>query len=350
MKMLTRELKTKLTKLQEITAKGADVVDGILFKNNELIAYNLEIGVKTKIDTNSDESFIIPTKTISLINSINDDFVEIKENDNKLNINFGKTKTKHATYQVNEFAEIPDIKEKEKTQIKLSEFVNAINLTMYATSKDPNQAILNGLLVKGDGKELNFVGVDGYRLAKITVDSNASCEFIIPNRTLSFLSKLTPTGETMTIKVSSNHLQFETSEYTIFSRAISGNFVDYNKVITNDNQSVLINKNRIIETINRVTILQDSKIKSPAKMTFKEKKLIVEYLNESVNYTDEIEVESELKEEKTIGVNPKYLLECLKNIKADKVNFKISGELNPIIVENDNQLSVVLPVRIKPAT
>jgi DNA polymerase III sliding clamp (beta) subunit (PCNA family) len=57
-------------------------LQGILLKDNYLIAYNLEIAVKAKLDIETDESYIIPIKKIDLIIKLQDGIIEIKADNN----------------------------------------------------------------------------------------------------------------------------------------------------------------------------------------------------------------------------------------------------------------------------
>jgi DNA polymerase-3 subunit beta len=200
-------------------------------------------------------------------------------------------------------------------------------------------------MINGNGGTIDFVALDGYRVATQSINNKTEFKIIIPNKTISFLLKLNLTEEKVKIKCNDKQIQIETVEYTIISRLIQGEFIDYKKAIPEEFNQVEIEKKKILEIMGRALLLQDGKVKQVTKLIFEKDKMTILHETESSQYQDEIKIKSNI--EMTIGVNPKYLFECFKNLNQEIVLVKISEELKPIIVETQNQLSIVLPVRIK---
>jgi len=58
-----------------------------------------------------------------------------------------------------------------------------------------------------------------------------------------------------------------------------------------------------------------------------------------INYSGEKEIE--------IGFNPKYLIDVLKNLEDDDVNFEVNDQTKPgVIRKGDGYIYVVLPMQV----
>ena len=87
MRVEKSEIAGKLRKLKNILNRRLDSAElnGVLFKDNCLYATNIEIGIKTTINSvNDNESFIIPKAAIDLIENLPEGMVEIISEDNKI--------------------------------------------------------------------------------------------------------------------------------------------------------------------------------------------------------------------------------------------------------------------------
>ena len=80
MKIQKMELAQKLNKIKSVVPKKTTqaVLQGILVKDGYLIANNMEMTVKAKIEGTEGESFIIPERAFDLINNLPDGEMEIK--------------------------------------------------------------------------------------------------------------------------------------------------------------------------------------------------------------------------------------------------------------------------------
>ena len=86
MKIQKTELAQKLNKIKGVVPKKTTqaVLQGILVKDGYLIANNMEMTVKAKIEGTEGKSFIIPERAFDLINNLPDGDMEIsaaKKND-----------------------------------------------------------------------------------------------------------------------------------------------------------------------------------------------------------------------------------------------------------------------------
>ena len=94
MKIQKMELATKLNQIKGVVPKKTTmpILQGILVKEGYLIANNLEMTVKAKLEGTEGECFIIPERAFDLINNLPDGEVDISvSNGNTMTIRADKT-------------------------------------------------------------------------------------------------------------------------------------------------------------------------------------------------------------------------------------------------------------------
>ena len=84
--------------------------------------------------------------------------------------------------------------------------------------------------------QLRLIGVDGYRLAIRTETVKYDGEdisFIVPKKTVRELIKLLnpEEDENISVSVGKRHIVFEVGQYSIISRLLEGEFLDYNAAV-----------------------------------------------------------------------------------------------------------------------
>ena len=143
---------------------------------------------------------------------------------------------------------------------------------------------------------------------------------------------------------------FTTAGYTIMSRLIEGEFLNYHNVIPKGSRtSVVLNTKEFIETIERASLIITERLKNPLRISFTEGKVVVRCQTNLGRVVDEFNAQCE-GDEVEIGFNNRYLLDALRNARTEQVKLEISGPLSPVKVlptEGSDFLYLVLPVRFK---
>ena len=97
MKVQKTELAAKLNKIKGVVPKKTTmpILQGILVNEGYLIANNMEMTVKAKLEGTEDECFIIPERAFDLINNLPDGEVDISVTaENTITIKADKLKQK----------------------------------------------------------------------------------------------------------------------------------------------------------------------------------------------------------------------------------------------------------------
>jgi DNA polymerase-3 subunit beta len=229
-----------------------------------------------------------------------------------------------------------------------------IERTLYAVSQDEKKPAHTGELFEIELDKLTIVALDGYRLAIVErpITAVKDIRIIVPSKTMNEVSHLLANDDEETVHISANrrYVVFTTAGYTIMSRLIEGEFLNYHNVIPNGSRtSVVLDTKEFIETIERASLIITERLKNPLRISFTEGKVVVRCQTNLGRVVDEFNAQCE-GDEVEIGFNNRYLLDALRNARTEQVKLEISGPLSPVKVlptEGSDFLYLVLPVRFK---
>jgi len=327
-----------------------------------LTGYNLELGITKMIEviTREEGEIILPARLLAdiLNKSADGDVTFTTDNKNLTVITNSSSEYTILGIDAKEYPDIPTINEENKFSLPASLMKSMISQTLFAVSVSDQIPITTGTLFDLSDNMLNMVSVDGCRLAmrKEAVKVNGNFYFVVPGKTLSEIQKLIIklTGEDeeekVDINVSRKHIIFTIKGYSIVSRLLEGEFLDYHSAIPNDCQStVRLSTREFIRSIDRASIIITDKIKSHIKCIFDSDNINVSCVTTMGKVNDNLAAKLE-GEPVTIGFNNKYMTDALKASECDEVILQFNGPLAPIKIlptEGDSFLFLVLPVRLK---
>ena len=204
------------------------------------------------------------------------------------------------------------------------------------------------------GAEQTIVALDGYRLAIVErpITAVKDIRIIVPSKTMTEVSHLLANDDEEDVHISANrrYVVFTTAGYTIMSRLIEGEFLNYRNVIPAGSRTrVTIDTKDFISTIERASLIITERLKNPLRISFTEGKVVVRCQTNLGRVVDEFSAACE-GDEVEIGFNNRYLLDALRNARTEQVRMEISGPLSPVKVlpvEGNDFLYLVLPVRFK---
>ena len=199
-----------------------------------------------------------------------------------------------------------------------------------------------------------MVALDGYRLAIVErpVTATKDILIIIPAKTMTEVLHLLPADPEEEVHLFANrrYAVFKTNGYTIMSRLIEGEFLNYRNVIPEGYRTrVTVDCRDFIETIERTSLIITERMKNPLRVLFESGHVTVRCQTNLGRVVDEFDAKSE-GEDVEIGFNNRYLLDALRNADCEQVVFEISGPLSPVKIlptEGNAFTYLVLPVRFK---
>ena len=144
---------------------------------------------------------------------------------------------------------------------------------------------------------------------------------------------------------------FTTCGYTIMSRLIEGDFLNYEGVIPKEHRTtVVVDCRQFINTLERASLIINERIKNPLRVTFSEEAVTVRCQTTLGKVVDEFRPDKFEGDTVEIGFNNRYMLDALRNSRAERLMLQINGPLSPVKVlpeEGTDFIYLVLPVRFK---
>ena len=338
------------------------VLEGILLKAEgfqlTLTGYDLEMGIVTTIEANVKEpgEIVLNAKLLSsMVSRMPSGQITIQSAENgKTTIQSGVAQFEIQSMSATDFPELPNTGAEETLNIPTGVLRGMIDRTLYAVSQDEKKPAHTGELFEILPDKLTVVALDGYRLAIVErpVKAVKDIRIIVPSKTMNEVSHLLANDDEEAVHICANrrYVVFMTAGYTIMSRLIEGEFLNYHNVIPDGSRTrVTLDTKEFIETIERASLIITERLKNPLRISFTEGKVVVRCQTNLGRVVDEFNAKCE-GDDVEIGFNNRYLLDALRNARTEQVRLEISGPLSPVKVlpaEGNDFLYLVLPVRFK---
>jgi len=322
----------------------------------KISATNLEVGVNYWLGAKVEKegAITVPARLLTdVVNSLSTEKVELEIEEMNLHVNSQNDKLVIKGISVDEFPLIPSI---ENTSFKISSRVlrEALNLVNFAAALDEARPVLSGIYFNVDSDKLTLAATDSYRLAEKIVKLDKKItdkyEIIIPARALIELARtLADIDEDIKICIGDNQVLFAASELEFTSRLIEGNFPNYKQIIPETNDTKAIVKASELTSVLKVASLFARESANSVNIFVRSKgKIEVNATSSQIgDSTSVIEAEVSGKDGE-ISFNSKYILDVLSNIKEERVEFEISGKLNPGVVRPEGRKDytyIIMPLR-----
>lgn len=351
-----------------ITSKAAAVkttmsaLEGVLLELNgnslTVTGYNLEIGIRTNIEVTGieDGSTVINAKRLGdIIRKMpSGDITLCCDNSNLATISYKDTELSVLCMNAGDYPDIPTIYPEKSFSMPQGIIKSMITQTKYACAMVDTKPALMGCKFEIDNNMLNVVAVDGIRIAlrqEPCVYENI--EFIVPLRTLEELTHILTDNndKNITFCIDKNQISFELEGYTMISRLIDGEFIQYKKHLSvESNIFAEINCREIIEMIDRSMLVITEKTKCPIRCEFNGDSLSLSCTTALGKINDKISIKYN-GEPLVIGFNAKYLLDAFKACDTDTAKIMLSeSAVAPIIIvptEGRAFTFLLLPMRLK---
>lgn len=355
-----------VTKLQRIVGSknSMPVLEGILISAEQgkvtMVSYNLEMGMKKELyaHTTEEGDIVINARLLGdILRRMKGVQVEIST-DEKLMCHI---KCEDAVFDIMgmasiDFPEMPSIGDGKKFSLEGNLLNDMVKGTLFAVSQiEGTRPILTGINVTVKDGILQFVAIDGYRLAirreKVNLDDELN--IIIAGKALGEVIKLiSEETENVEIAVADRLIMFCIDGYYFISRLLEGEFVNYQKTIPAEyRQTVTVKTNDLIEVIERVSLLINDSFSTPVRCIFNEDHIVLSSATSMGRATDTFMVTLE-GDPFEIGLNSRYLLEALRAVDDEYVKILFNGANAGVILkssneENEDFLYMIMPMRLK---
>lgn len=349
MKIQKTELATKLNQIKGVVPKKTTmpILQGILVKEGYLIANNLEMTVKAKLEGTEGECFIIPERAFDLINNLPDGEVDISvSNGNTMTIRADKIKNKYQTMDPEPFP-VADIDgEGSEFTLKAGQLLESVKRVSYAIPQQGGNATMSTMCLQAKDGQLNFVGLDGHVLAWDKIDYDGEFELLIPKNTIDKLKTLGLTGE-VRIRHSNAMAIFATDDFEICTRLVQGEYYKYQNMFKELPLHTVISRKELLDAMVRAKMCIAEKC--PVKFEIAGSQLGLSIKDQTTDYHETVDLQENISEELTIGFDARLVIETLKAFDCDNVGISLQSPKMPMIIEAEDSdfKTIVLPVAIK---
>lgn len=361
----TKELSTACNNVIRAVSSKVTIptIEGILIECGSdtlsLTGYDFEFGINTilSVDVVEPGAIVINAKVLcEIIRKLADENVTIETKGNSVSIISGAAQYNITGIDADEYPELPSVNGGIPLEFNQQLLYSMILQTLFAVAdNESSNPVYTGLKFEIKENKLTLIGVDGYRLAirnEVINYEGENLTFIVPKKTIRELIKLLDLEDdkNISIRIGRRHIVFEVENYSIISRLLEGDFLDYNSAVPKTVQTtVLINTNDAINCIERTLPVIENNQKNPIRCLFDGDQMrvsTVSSLGRVVDYThantsgDRVE----------IGFNSKFVLDALNASDTDEVKIELNGPVSPVKImpiNGENFLFLVLPMRLR---
>jgi len=216
--------------------------------------------------------------------------------------------------------------------------IEVVNIALNYVGKDETRPTMTGVYF--DSKNGKIASTDAHKLFSRNAHELTE-SFIINKKTAKLLSLLSDSYE---VYKSDNIIKFESTNGTIISRIIDGNYPNYEAIMPKNNDKIFeLDKAKLVKVINEA-IKCANKTTKQVIFSFKNNIATVssEELDLGLEYSCEMEAKCNTDFE--IAFNGKFLLDILANIQEYRIELKCSENNRAALINTD---FLLMPVMIK---
>ncbi len=276
-------------------------------------------------------------------------------NDCDININYGISSINVKGFESEQFPQLPDMQGDVSGTMPGSVFARVTKQTSIAAANDDIQPILTGIMMDIKGADVNFVATDFHRLTMTKsvwqTANTAAVQVIVPVKTMLEAAALADGEEVVELTINRSNICFTIGSTIIISRLISGQFPDYMSIIPKEEilvHRIFVDKNLLNSSLKRASILSKD-ANNTVRLEFKPEQIIMTANTSEIGNIREIIPANVAGDDLLVGYNLKYILDFLRVSTGDGVYLKLSGNLTPgTMTEEDNEgfVYIILPLRL----
>jgi len=228
---------------------------------------------------------------------------------------------------------------------------DAFKKTSYAMSSDEARYILNAILLSLKDDKLIVVATDGRRLALVENDvdlpKDSQGDLLVPSKTVAEIQRLLKDKGTVTLGYTDNQISFDMDGLVMVSKLVDGVYPNYRQVIpTESKERISLERETFQQAIRRAALLTSDK-NNAVKLHFTKNNLAITANSPDLGESRESLAINYKGPEISIGFNPEFLIDPLRNVENDEIFFELTDELSPGVMKiNAPFLYVIMPLRV----
>lgn len=280
--------------------------------------------------------------------------IELSLEGDKVHLRSGKSQFSLSTLPADQFPNIEEDDHDISIAFKQNEFKSMIEATAFAMAQQDVRYYLNGMLLEIGSQYVRTVATDGHRLAMASMSTDMELpelkQVIVPRKGIIELARLlSDEDEEVEISIGQSHVFSKIGNYRFTSKLIDGKFPDYNRVIPQGGDKIVIADRHALKAVfSRASILSHENIRG-IQLHLSNNQIQVFANNpeheQAEDYLDVIYDGGDLQ----IGFNVSYLIDVMNAISDDSVKLTLSNSNSSALIEStdsSDRLYVVMPMRL----
>lgn len=342
------------------------ILEDVLFDLNgntlTLTASDGETTIRTSIDVENAEG---AGKVASGARLLLDTLKEFPEqplsfliDENNFGVNMVSTNGTYSFVGVNgnEYPEMP-ANEEDTHSIMMSSkmLLDAINKTIFCTADDELRPVMNGIFFDIATDKITLVATDAHRLVRYSntsVSAEEPVSFILPKKPAMLLKNILGKDDSdVVITFGQKNAKFEFNQTTVVCRQIEGRFPNYNAVIPQNNQNVVVvDRQTLINACKRVAVFANTGT-SLLKLALSENQIKISAQDIDFSTSAEETISCEYNGmPMSIGFKAPFLIEILGTITSADVRLQLADPARAGLIlpteneENQDLLLLLMPM------
>ncbi|HEY8464748.1 MAG TPA: DNA polymerase III subunit beta [Bacillota bacterium] len=343
-----------------IAAKSTlPILTGIYLETKEdllrCVATDLEISIEVKvpqIQVIQPGTIVLPGKTfVEIVRHLPAVPVEIATNDDSSMVTISSQTSSYQLpiFPVEEYPAFSEIRDGDHFEVNGDALREAIRQTIYATIIEDPRPFLSSILWEITPGKLRLVATDVNRLSvrDLAINNSNQRTALVPVRSLREIANIFGSSGAGKLQVFLNEKQIfiESSGITFSSRLVEAQFPRYEQVIPKEfNGEIEIDRTQFISALERTALVSNS-----IKISILVDKIVITAKEPDKGRSYE-ELQAEVNGvEMEIGFNVRFLLDFLKSLDDEVVNFKYLQEQKPVLMigkTSKDYRYIVMPLKL----
>jgi DNA polymerase-3 subunit beta len=313
----------------------------------KLTATDLDLSMTTSLPAQVEQPGSVCVQArrfIEIVRALQQTDVKLSVRSDTVRIQCGKSDFKIKGADSDEYPKVTDRMKEKGFTISGPTLNRMIDRVAHAVSQDLSRVALTGVLWEFDKSSFSMVATDGSRLSKTShpekISNAVAGEVIVPGKVLHHVQRLLPDEGDVKVTVSESYIGFDLGNTFLHSRLLEGPFPNYRPVIPKSNKHKLtVERDGITQATKRVSILANT-LTHQIKMGLRADAISLSVSTPDLGEAQEDIVAAYNGPEMDIGFNANFLLDILKSIHSDDVEFEL---------DKADTAAMVLPVNGKEA-
>jgi len=280
-------------------------------------------------------------KLLEIIRILKEGEIVLEKTENNINIRQNQSKFKLPTFNSSNYPSFPLIDNKPQITLDSINLIRGFKKISSSIDNNNPKFELNGALLNIQNNQTELVGTDTRRLAVLSLinQNEKELSLIIPKKAILEIQKLFM--DKINIYYDKTNLIVQNQNYYLFSRLINGKYPDYQRIVPKESRlSIVLPKREMTDSIKMITTISQE-----IRILFSKDKILFNSLSaDNIEAKTEIFIETGLKEDFTLNVNSRYILDFINQVEEDTFQILLNESTLPFILKDKDFITVIMPI------